>query len=34
MNNDDIETFEGNQKLFKIDPILKHKTANLAASTD
>jgi hypothetical protein len=24
MNNDKIETFEGNKKLFKIDLILKH----------
>jgi hypothetical protein len=24
MNNDETETFEGNKKLFKINPIRKH----------
>jgi hypothetical protein len=24
VNKDEIETFEGNEKLIKIDPILKH----------
>jgi hypothetical protein len=34
MNNDEIEISEGNKKLFKIDGILEHLRANLAASTD
>jgi hypothetical protein len=34
VNNDEIKTFEGNEKLFKIDPTLQHLTANIAASTD
>jgi hypothetical protein len=34
MNNDETEAFEGNNKLPKMDQILKHLKINLAAFID